>query len=80
MAMCLSVLYIPCAKSLKEQTCNIITFTQFEEGGLLFETHNDAESSDKFDNDSIIPSLMSEKEMDAVDYGNELDERLCLPR
>ena len=38
--MCLVVSYIPCATSSREQTGNIITFTQFEEGGLLYETQN----------------------------------------
>ena len=36
-----SVSYIPCATSSKEQTGNIITFTQFEEGDLLSETLED---------------------------------------
>ena len=39
--------------TLREQTGYIITFAQFEECNLLSETSNDAESSDKFDDDSI---------------------------
>ena len=41
------VLYIPCAASSKEQTGNIILSAQFEEGNLLSETREDAESDDK---------------------------------
>ena len=35
------VMYTPYATSLKEQTGDVITFTQFEEGGLLTETRKD---------------------------------------
>ena len=59
--MCPSVTYAPCATSLREQTCDIITFTQFEEGDLLSETCNDAEIGDKSDDNSIIPPLISEE-------------------
>ena len=45
--MRLYVTYTPCAISLRGETDNITTFTQFEEGGLLYETRNSAESSDK---------------------------------
>ena len=38
MAMCPSVKYTPCATSLREQTGNIITLSQFEEGDILSET------------------------------------------
>ena len=44
MVMCRAVSYIPCDTSSREQTGNIITFAQFEEGDLLSETRNDAES------------------------------------
>ena len=40
------VTYTPCAKSLKEQTGNGITFAQFEEGNILTKTSGD-ESNDK---------------------------------
>ena len=46
MAMSPAVSYIPCATYLREQTVDIIIFTQFEEGGLLSETCDDAESGD----------------------------------
>ena len=49
MAMRLSVTYTPCATSPREQTGDIITFTQFEEGDLIFDTRNDAESGDESD-------------------------------
>ena len=41
-----SVTYTPCAKSLREKTGDIIMFAKFEEGGLLSETRDDAESGD----------------------------------
>ena len=42
MAMCPYVTYTTCATSSKEKKVNIITFTQFEEGNLLSETHDNA--------------------------------------
>ena len=54
-------------------------FTQFEEGNssyeinLPFETRNNAEKGDKSDEDSIMPPLLSKKEMDAMDSGDESD-------
>ena len=48
------VTYTPYATSLKEQTGDVITFAHFEEGGLLTETHNDAESGDKSDSKSLM--------------------------
>ena len=44
MAMCPDVTYTPCDTSSREQTGNIITFTQFKEGNILTKTCNDAES------------------------------------
>ena len=67
------VSYIPYATSSKEQTGDIITFIQFEEGNLVSETRNDAESGDKSDEDSIMPPLLSEEEMDAMDSGDKSD-------
>ena len=60
MAMHPSVTYTPCATSSKEQTGDIITFAQFEEGNLLSKTSNDGESGDKSDDNSIMPPLISE--------------------
>ena len=63
MAMRPSVTYTPYATSSKEQTGNIITFTQFEERDLVSETYEDAESNDESDgkpnDDSIMPPLLS---------------------
>ena len=74
MAMRLSVTYTPCATSSRKKTGDIITFAQFEEGDLLSETCNDAEGGDKSDDNSIIPPLLSEEEMDAMYYDNESDD------
>ena len=73
MAVRLAVPYIPCATYSKEQTGDIITFAQFEEGDLLSETRNNGESSDESDDDSIMPPLLSEEEMDAMGSGDESD-------
>ena len=51
MAMRLALTYTPYATSSKEQTGDIITFTQFEDRNILTETRNDAESGDKSDNE-----------------------------
>ena len=68
MAIRPTVRYTPCAKSLRVQTGNIITFAQFEEGGILTKTRNDAESGDESDNESI---MMIEQDMDAMNSGDE---------
>ena len=47
MAMRPAVTYTLYATSSKEQTGNVITFAQFEEGNLLTETRNNAESCDE---------------------------------
>ena len=61
MAMRLALTYTPYATSLKEQTGDVIAFTQFEEGTLLNETRNDTESGDESDSESII---MSKQDME----------------
>ena len=73
MAMRLFVSYIPCDTSSKEQTGDIITFVQFEDGNLWSETHNNAESGDEPDDDSNIPPLLSKEEIYAMDSGDESD-------
>ena len=70
----LRVSYISCAKSSKEKTGNIIKFMQFEEGDLLSETCDDAECGDKYNDDSIIPPLISVEEKNTLDSGDELDD------
>ena len=48
--------YTPNGTSSREQTSDIITFAQFEEGNILTETCNNAESGDESDNESIMMS------------------------
>ena len=55
------------------ETGNIITFAQFEEWNILTKTRNDAESGDESDSNSIMPPLLSEEEMDAMDSCDESD-------
>ena len=74
MAMNMDVSYTPYATSLKEQTSDIITFTHLEEGGLSYETHDTAESSDESDKNSIMPPLMRKQEIDAMDSGDESED------
>ena len=64
MAMRPTVTYTPYATSSKEQTGDVITFAQFEEGNLISETRNDTESDDESDSESI---MMSEKDMENLD-------------
>ena len=54
------MIYTPYATSSKEKTGNIITFTRFEKGNIIYETCDNAESDDKSDDDSIMPSLLIE--------------------
>ena len=46
MTMRPAVTYTPYVTSSKEQTGDVITFAQFEEGNILTETRNDAEIGD----------------------------------
>ena len=73
MAMCPAVTYTPYGTSSREQTGDIITFAQFEEGNILTETRNDAERGNESDNKSI---MMSGKDMDAINSGDESDHDL----
>ena len=59
-----TVTYTPYATSSKEQTGNVITFPQFEEGNLLTETRNNTESGDESDSESI---MMSKQDMENLD-------------
>ena len=73
MVMRPEVTYTPYVRSSKEQTGDVITFAQFEEGNILTETCNDAENGDKFDNESI---MMSEQDMENIDSNDESDHDL----
>ena len=64
MAMSPEVTYTPYATSFKEQTGDVITFANFEEGDLLTETRNDTESGDKSDSKSI---MMNEQDIEIID-------------
>ena len=68
-----AVKYTPYGPSSREKTGDIITFSQFEEGNILTKTRNDAEIGDESDNKSI---MMSEQDMDAMNYGDESDHDL----
>ena len=58
--------YTPCATFLRDQTGDIITFTQFEKGNMWTKTSNDAESGDESDDESIM----------TMDFGDESDHDL----
>ena len=65
--------YTPYATSSKEQTGDVITFAQFEEGNLLSETCNDTESGDESDSESI---MMSERDTENLDKTEKFDDDL----
>ena len=73
MAMRPAVTYTPYATSSKEQTRNVNMIAQFEEGDILTETRNDAESGDKSNNESI---MMSKQDMENINSGDETDHDL----
>ena len=73
MVMSPAVTYTPYATSSKEQTGNVITFAQFEEGNILTETRSNAESGDESDNESI---MMSKQDMENINSGDESDHDL----
>ena len=72
--MRLPATYTPYDTSSEEQTGDIITFAQFEEGGLLSETCNYAESGYESDDNSIMPPLLRKEEMDSMDSGDGSDD------
>ena len=76
MVMRPAVTYTPCATYLRGETGDIITFVQFEEGDILTKNRNNAESGDESDDESIMPPLLSEEDMDAMDSGDESDHDL----
>ena len=54
MAMHPEVTYTQYSTSSKEQTGDAITFAQFEEGNILPETHNNTESGDESNSESLM--------------------------
>ena len=70
MAMRPEVTYTPYATSPREQTGDVIMFTQFEEGNILTETRNDAEIGDESDNESI---MMSKQDMENINSNDKSD-------
>ena len=73
MAMRPTVTYTPHATSSKEQTGDVITFTQFEEVDILNETCNDSESGVESDSESL---MMSEKDMENIEETEKFDDDL----
>ena len=73
MVMHPAVTYTPYATSLKEKTGDVITFARFEEGGILTEASNDAESDNEYDNESIV---MIKQDMENMNSGDESDHDL----
>ena len=68
-----AITYTPYATSSKEQTGDVITFAQFEEGNLWTKTCNDTESGDESDSESI---MMSEQDMENIDEKEKVDDDL----
>ena len=54
MAMRPTTTYTLYVTSSKEQTGDVITFAQFEEGNLITETRNDTVSGDEYDSESLM--------------------------
>ena len=63
-----AVTYTPYATSSKEKTGDIITFAQFEVGNISTKNCNDTERDD---DDSIMPSILSKDDMYAMNSGDE---------
>ena len=73
MAMRPAMTYTLYATSSKEQTGDVITFAQFEEGNTLTETCNDAEIGDKSDSESI---MVSKNDMENIDEKENFNDNL----
>ena len=59
--------------SSKEQTSDVVMFTQFDEGNLITETRNDTESYDESDSKSL---MTSEKDMENINEKEKFDDDL----
>ena len=55
------------------KTGNVITFAQFEEGKILTETRNNAESGDESDRESL---MMNKQDMDNLNSNEQSDHDL----
>ena len=64
---------IPYDTSSREQTGDVITFTQFEEGNILTETRNDTESGDESNSESL---MMIKQDMENIDSNEQSDHDL----
>ena len=53
------------------QTGDVITFAQFEEGNILTETRNNAESCDESDSKSI---MINKQDMENIDSNEQSDD------
>ena len=73
MAMRPAVTYTQYATSSRKQTGDVITFAQFEEGNILTETRNDAESGDESDRKSL---MMNKQDMENLDSNEKSDHDL----
>ena len=73
MLMRLLVTYTSYETSSKEQTGDVITFTQFEEGSILTGTRNNTESGDKYDSESL---MMNKQDMENIDSNEKSDHDL----
>ena len=67
-----AVTYTPYATYSKEQTGDVITFAQFDEGNSISEICNDTESDEESDSESI---MMSEKDMENLDGKEKFDDK-----
>ena len=73
MVMLLEVTYTLYETYSKEQTGNVITFTQFEEGNISTETRNDTESGDESNSKSL---MMNEQDMENPNSNEKSDHNL----
>ena len=65
--------YTPYATSSKEQTGDVITFAQFEEGNKLTETRNNTENGDKSNSESL---MMNEQDMENLNSNEQSNHDL----
>ena len=65
MAMRPAVTFTPYATSLRQQTGDVITFAQFEEGNILTETHNNTESNEESDSKSLRMNKQDRQNLDS---------------